>query len=150
MLFYSQSGAISRKLAGLNLWITGQRKDQSITRQDVRLIEEDSTFSTPENRLLKLNPLANWTSKNIWRYIAEHNVPFNPLHESGYKSIGCQPCTRPVLPVNMNVKADGGGKRKARKSVAYINTSQNKLQCWRIIVSKDKRSLLLTSSIREN
>lgn len=90
---------LRRKLLGLNAWITGQRKDQSPdTRNTVPVIERDNAFSTPENELIKFNPLANWTSDDVWEYIRTNNVPFNTLHQQGFISIGCEPCTRAVLP----------------------------------------------------
>lgn len=90
---------LRRKLATVDAWITGQRRDQSPgTRNQVPVVEEDTTFSTPEKPLVKFNPLANWTSKEVWDYIRMTEAPYNRLHEQGYISIGCQPCTRPVLP----------------------------------------------------
>jgi phosphoadenosine phosphosulfate reductase len=90
---------LRRKLATLDAWITGQRKDQSPgTRARVPVIEEDRAFSTAEHRIVKFNPLANWTSAQVWQYIRENQVPFNELHNRGFISIGCEPCTRPVLP----------------------------------------------------
>ncbi|MCW8889344.1 MAG: phosphoadenylyl-sulfate reductase [Sedimenticola sp.] len=90
---------LRRKLATLSGWITGQRKDQSIgTRTQVPVIQEDPSFSTEENKLLKFNPLANWTSAQVWEYIRTNEVPYNPLHAQGFTSIGCEPCTRAVLP----------------------------------------------------
>ena len=62
------------------------------------MVEHDGAFSTPDNELIKFNPLANWTSSQVWEYIRSNDVPFNALHEQGYISIGCEPCTRPVLP----------------------------------------------------
>ena len=92
-------GPLRRKLATLDAWITGQRKDQSPdTRAAVPVIEIDGTFSTSDNRLIKFNPLSNWTSNQIWQYIRKNDVPFNELHKRGFISIGCEPCTRPVLP----------------------------------------------------
>ena len=61
-------------------------------------METDSAFSTPGHALYKFNPLSNWTSKQVWGYIRANDVPFNELHGRGYTSIGCEPCTRPVLP----------------------------------------------------
>ena len=88
---------LKRALNTVDAWITGQRKDQSPgTRAAVPVIQKDSTFGT--GKLIKFNPLANWTSKQVWDYIRENNVPYNKLHEKGYVSIGCEPCTRPVLP----------------------------------------------------
>jgi phosphoadenosine phosphosulfate reductase len=90
---------LRRKLATLDAWITGQRKDQSPdTRAAVPVIENDTAFSTPDNRLIKFNPLSNWTSSQIWKYIRQNDVPYNELHNHGFVSIGCEPCTRPVLP----------------------------------------------------
>ncbi|WP_428623538.1 phosphoadenylyl-sulfate reductase [Sedimenticola sp.] len=90
---------LRRKLATLSGWITGQRKDQSIgTRTEVPVIQDDPSFSSEENRLLKFNPLANWTSAQVWEYIRTNDVPYNPLHAQGFISIGCEPCTRAVLP----------------------------------------------------
>jgi phosphoadenosine phosphosulfate reductase len=90
---------LRRKLKTLDAWITGQRKDQSPgTRAAIPVIERDAAFSTPERLLIKFNPLAQWTSAKVWRYIRDHDVPYNELHAKGYISIGCEPCTRPVLP----------------------------------------------------
>lgn len=90
---------LKNKLATLDAWITGQRRDQSPgTRSDVHLIEEDSAFQGRNGTLIKYNPLALWTSAQVWEYIKVFDVPYNKLHEQGYISIGCQPCTRPTLP----------------------------------------------------
>ncbi|MGO1233719.1 MAG: phosphoadenylyl-sulfate reductase [Marinobacter sp.] len=90
---------LKRKLAGVDAWITGQRKDQSPgTRNDVPVVQDDANFSGPDKSLVKFNPLANWTSKDVWDYIRMTEAPYNELHEKGFVSIGCQPCTRPVLP----------------------------------------------------
>jgi phosphoadenosine phosphosulfate reductase len=90
---------LKRALAPLAAWVTGQRRDQSpSTRSQVAVVEVDSAFSTPERPLIKFNPLANWSSRQVWDYIRQHNVPYNALHERGFISIGCEPCTRPVLP----------------------------------------------------
>ncbi len=89
---------LRRKLATLDAWITGQRKDQSVTRTDVPIEQEDQAFSTADHKLIKFNPLADWTSQQVWAYIRQHDVPYNKLHDQGFVSIGCQPCTRPVGP----------------------------------------------------
>ncbi|MBL4610735.1 MAG: phosphoadenylyl-sulfate reductase [Pseudomonas sp.] len=89
---------LRRKLSGVDAWITGQRKDQSPTRTNVPVIEVDSAFSTPERELIKFNPLSNYTSEDVWNYIRMLEIPYNSLHERGFVSIGCEPCTRPVLP----------------------------------------------------
>ena len=90
---------LRRVLGSLEAWVTGQRRDQSPdTRAQVPVVQLDPAFSTPDRPLIKFNPLANWTSHQVWAYIAENDVPYNPLHERGYVSIGCEPCTRPVNP----------------------------------------------------
>ncbi|HCM05914.1 MAG TPA: phosphoadenylyl-sulfate reductase, partial [Oceanospirillales bacterium] len=89
---------LKRKLTTLDAWITGQRKDQSPgTRTEIDLCEKDN-FPGAGEILYKYNPLANWTSAQVWEYIKIFDVPFNELHNQGYISIGCEPCTRPVLP----------------------------------------------------
>ncbi|MDO8726399.1 MAG: phosphoadenylyl-sulfate reductase [Candidatus Methanoperedens sp.] len=88
---------LKRALNTVDAWITGQRKDQSPgTRSAVPVIQKDPTFGT--GNLIKFNPIANWSSKQVWDYIRENDVPFNKLHEQGFVSIGCEPCTKPVLP----------------------------------------------------
>ena len=90
---------LKRKLAELDAWITGQRRDQSPgTRAQVPVAQEDPAFTGANGRLVKLNPLAHWSSADVWAYIRAHDVPYNELHRQGFASIGCQPCTRPVLP----------------------------------------------------
>jgi phosphoadenosine phosphosulfate reductase len=90
---------LKRKLGTLNAWISGQRKDQSpSTRSTVPVIEIDHGNSNDERKLIKFNPLANWSSKEVWDYIRLSEVPYNELHEKGFISIGCEPCTKAVLP----------------------------------------------------
>jgi len=90
---------LRRQLLTLDAWITGQRKDQNpSTRASVPVVQVDTAFSTSERSLIKFNPLANWTSADVWMYIRSYEVPFNPLHERGFVSIGCEPCTRSTLP----------------------------------------------------
>lgn len=86
------------KLAGLDAWITGQRRDQSPSRAAVPVIQIDNSFSTESHQLIKVNPLANWSSEDVWNYIQMFDVPYNQLHQRGYISIGCEPCTRAVRP----------------------------------------------------
>jgi|SRR5579859_1496084 len=82
---------LKAKLAGLQAWITGIRRDQTPQRRNAAKIEFDINFG-----LVKLNPLADWTSTQVWQYIHGNHVPYNPLHDLGYPSIGCTHCTRPV------------------------------------------------------
>ncbi|MCL6594348.1 MAG: phosphoadenylyl-sulfate reductase [Alicyclobacillus sp.] len=80
-------------LGELDGWITGIRREQAPTRANAQVFELDAKFG-----LVKVNPLAFWTEKQVWRYITDHQVPYNPLHDRGYPSIGCLHCTRPVKP----------------------------------------------------
>tara|TARA_R110000772_G_scaffold172303_1_gene284150 strand:- start:514 stop:1245 length:732 start_codon:yes stop_codon:yes gene_type:complete len=90
---------LKRKLATLDGWITGQRKDQSpSTRNHVTVVEQDTVFSGKGKTLLKFNPLANWSSAQVWEYIRMFDVPYNTLHDKGYISIGCEPCSKAVNP----------------------------------------------------
>nr|WP_293072470.1 phosphoadenylyl-sulfate reductase [Moorena sp. SIO3H5] len=90
---------LRRQLAKLDAWITGQRKDQSpSTRANIPVVQVDQAFSTQERTLIKFNPLANWSSEQVWKYIRTNDVPYNQLHAKGFVSIGCEPCTRPTLP----------------------------------------------------
>ena len=82
---------LQEMLSGLRAWITGVRRDQSPTRAATRIIERDAQFG-----LIKLNPLARWSSQDVWKYIMKHEVPYNPLYDRGYSSLGCMPCTTPV------------------------------------------------------
>ena len=90
---------LRRKLSTLDAWITGQRQDQNpATRGKVPVVQADNAFSTEGNQLVKFNPLSYWSSTDVWMYIRSYEVPYNPLHERGFISIGCEPCTRAVLP----------------------------------------------------
>ena len=80
-------------LAGLDLWITGLRRGQAVTRGGVLKLEWDEAFG-----LLKLNPIADWTEEQVWEYIRAKELPYNALHARGFPSIGCAPCTRAVAP----------------------------------------------------
>ncbi len=84
---------LKAKLATLRAWITGVRRDQAPTRANTQKREWDEKFG-----LVKFNPLADWTSVRVWSYIREHDVPYNPLHDRDYPSIGCTYCTRAVKP----------------------------------------------------
>ena len=86
-------GPLKRALKDLDVWISGLRRSQSVTRTDVKLVEWDEGFG-----LLKLNPLIEWTEEQVWANIKEYNIPYNKLHDQGFPSLGCQPCTRVVKP----------------------------------------------------
>ncbi|HEY4105769.1 MAG TPA: phosphoadenylyl-sulfate reductase [Polyangiaceae bacterium] len=89
---------LRRVLAQKRAWISGQRRDQSPTRTDVPVIQLDSSHSGLAGQLVKLNPLAGWSLKKVWSYIRANEVPYNELHDQGFISIGCEPCTRVPRP----------------------------------------------------
>jgi phosphoadenosine phosphosulfate reductase len=78
-------------LSALQAWITGIRRDQSPTRAMSRCVERDTQFD-----LIKINPLVGWSAQDVWRYLKDNEVPYNALHDAGYRSIGCTPCTTPI------------------------------------------------------
>lgn len=84
---------MQRALKDMKVWISGLRKEQSITRTSVELVEWDNT-----NQMIKINPLFNWTEKQVWDQIRKLHIPYNILHDKGFPSIGCLPCTRAVEP----------------------------------------------------
>ncbi len=84
---------LTRVLQGYDAWITGIRRDQAPSRADAGLVEWDQKF-----RLVKVNPLARWSWADVWTYIKIYEVPYNPLHDQNYPSIGCTHCTKPVMP----------------------------------------------------
>ncbi|MCY7392313.1 MAG: phosphoadenylyl-sulfate reductase [Leptolyngbyaceae cyanobacterium CAN_BIN12] len=90
---------LRRKLSTLDAWITGQRQDQNpATRGKVPVVQADTAFSAGDRALIKFNPLSNWTSVDVWMYIRSYEVPYNALHDRGFVSIGCEPCTKAILP----------------------------------------------------
>jgi len=82
------------KLSELDCWITGLRRQQSETRTGIGVIELYNFDETTGKDIVKLNPMANWSREAVWEYIHQHKIPYNPLHDSGYRSIGCWPCTQ--------------------------------------------------------
>lgn len=84
---------LNRALAGQRAWITGQRRAQSATRTELNVQEDDAAHG-----MAKFNPLADWAEEDVWHYIRSKDVPYNPLHDRGYPSIGCEPCTRAIQP----------------------------------------------------
>lgn len=82
---------LKRAFKDLDVWICGLRRDQSVTRTDVQVVEWDEA-----NGLIKLNPIVDWTEEQVWDYIKTNKVPYNRLHDKGFPSVGCQPCTRAI------------------------------------------------------
>ncbi len=103
------------KLYDLDCWITGLRRQQSDTRAAIGIIELYAFDESSGRDIVKLNPMANWTRDAVWNYLREHKIPYNPLHDRGYGSIGCRPCTRKT--------ANGEDERAGRW------TGFNKIEC---------------------
>ncbi|MDP4281519.1 MAG: phosphoadenylyl-sulfate reductase [Bacteroidota bacterium] len=82
-----------KALKGMKVWITGLRRSQSENRKNTPMVEWDDTYG-----LIKVNPLFDWSEDQVWEYLRSHKIPYNTLHDKGFRSIGCQPCTRAVLP----------------------------------------------------
>jgi phosphoadenosine phosphosulfate reductase len=83
---------LQQAAAGCHAWLTGIRRDQSLDRARAAVVGWDKKF-----QLVKVSPLANWTKGDVWEFIMRHEIPYNPLHDKGYTSVGCWPCTRAVL-----------------------------------------------------
>jgi len=99
-----------RALHGLDAWVAGLRRDQGKTRGQIDILELYERDGAPP--LIKVNPLAAWTRKDTWKYLLDHQVPYNPLLDRGYKSIGCWPCTNPVA-ADADERAGRWGGQKA-------------------------------------
>ena len=84
---------LQRAIQGKHIWITGRRREQSITRLNLKPADWDEQYN-----MIKVNPLYDWTEQDVWNYIKANEVPYNELHDKGYPSIGCEPCTRAVKP----------------------------------------------------
>ena len=87
---------LQKKLATLDVWVTGLRRDQSGTRRGIGILEVYEFDPVLNRDILKLNPLARWKREEVWDYLKKNRIPYNPLHDRGYRSIGCVPCTKPV------------------------------------------------------
>jgi phosphoadenosine phosphosulfate reductase len=106
---------LQSKLRELDCWITGLRRQQSDTRSSIGILELYAFDPTAGRDIAKLNPMANWSREAVWDYLREHRIPYNPLHDQGYRSIGCQPCT--------SQSASGENERAGRW------TGFNKVEC---------------------
>lgn len=84
---------LKKKLGNFDAWICGLRREQSITRANIKKFEWDESFN-----IVKINPMVDWSNKQVWDYIKQHDVPYHILHDRGYPSIGCAPCTRAIKP----------------------------------------------------
>ena len=106
---------LQSKLADLDCWLTGLRRQQSSTRATIGIVEVYVFDEQTGREIVKLNPMANWRREDIWTYIHDHKIPYNPLHDRGYRSIGCWPCT--------TQSGDGENERGGRW------TGFNKVEC---------------------
>jgi phosphoadenosine phosphosulfate reductase len=117
---------LKRRLAHVDAWITGQRRDQNVvTRQDIPEVQVDTVFSSVNKQLVKFNPLLNWKSAQVWDYIEANQVSYNELHNRGYISIGCEPCTRAILP-NEHERAGRWWWEESTKKECGLHVSDNK------------------------
>lgn len=118
---------LKRQLADIDAWITGQRKDQSPgTRLGIPVVQNDANFAGDNRTLTKYNPLANWSSEDVWMHIRTLEVPYNALHDQGFTSIGCQPCTRPVGPNQHEREGRWWWEDATKKECGLHNTHVNK------------------------
>lgn len=116
---------LKRALHGLEAWITGQRKDQNpATRSSLPCIEYDPQQEYRGTPLLKYNPLANWSSLEVWNYIKMMEIPYNSLHQQGYQSIGCEPCTKAILPHQHEREGRWWWENKTQKECGLHNGSR--------------------------
>jgi phosphoadenosine phosphosulfate reductase len=103
------------KLGDLDCWVTGLRRQQSDTRAGIGIIELYAFDEATGRDIVKLNPMANWTRDAVWQYLKDHKVPYNPLHDRGFRSIGCHPCTG---------RATAGDNERAGRWIGF-----NKVEC---------------------
>jgi phosphoadenosine phosphosulfate reductase len=110
---------LRRALVGYDAWITAIRAEQSSHRASARVVTRDPKFG-----LTKINPLLNWTRRDVWAFIATHRVPYNPLHDEGYASIGCWPCTRAVASWEDERAGRWAGHAKTECGLHSLDSSQ--------------------------
>lgn len=110
----------TRALHDLDCWVTALRRDSAPTRADTPIVEQYEL--EPGKTLVKVNPIATWTRRDVWRYLAEHELPHNPLYDLGYASIGCAPCTRPVAPGEDERAGRWDGSRKVECGIHVSET----------------------------
>lgn len=110
---------LRRAVEGYDAWISSIRGDQSSHRAQARVVAWDAKFG-----LAKVNPLLNWTHRDVWAFVAANQVPYNPLHDRGYPSIGCWPCTRPVNPGGDERDGRWAGQAKTECGLHSLDSSQ--------------------------
>jgi phosphoadenosine phosphosulfate reductase len=124
---------LTKKLAELQAWITAIRRDQSAARANAGKVEWDTNFG-----LVKINPLADWTWAQVWEYIRSHDVPYNPLHDQSYPSIGCTHCTRPAEPGHDLRAGRWPGLQKTECGLHSIRDSRSALSHLNFMVRKGR------------
>jgi phosphoadenosine phosphosulfate reductase len=110
---------LRRAVVGYDAWISAIRADQSLHRAKANVAGWDAKFG-----LVKINPLLNWTKRDVWAFVVENDVPYNPLHDQGYPSIGCWPCTRPVTPGDDERAGRWSGMAKTECGLHSLDSSQ--------------------------
>ena len=110
---------LRRALVGYDAWITAIRAEQSAHRAAARIVGPDPKFG-----LVKINPLLNWTRRDVWAFLVTHRVPYNPLHDQGYSSIGCWPCTRAVAAGEADRAGRWAGQAKTECGLHSLDSSQ--------------------------
>lgn len=110
---------LRRAIVGYDAWISSIRGDQSKDRANTPKVGWDKKFN-----LVKINPLLNWTKKDVWSFVVANGVPYNPLHDAGYPSIGCWPCTQPVAPGDDERAGRWAGKAKTECGLHSLDSSQ--------------------------
>jgi phosphoadenosine phosphosulfate reductase len=110
---------LRRAVAGYDAWISAIRSDQSTHRARADVVGWDAKFG-----LVKINPLLRWTQRDVWAFVVTHKVPYNPLHDRGYPSIGCWPCTRPVTPGQDERAGRWAGQAKTECGLHSLDSSQ--------------------------
>jgi len=110
---------LRRALVGYDAWITAIRAEQSVHRAAARVVGPDPKFG-----LVKINPLLSWTRRDVWAFLVTHKVPYNPLHDLGYASIGCWPCTRPVAAGEDERAGRWAGQAKTECGLHSLDSSQ--------------------------
>jgi phosphoadenosine phosphosulfate reductase len=112
-------GPLRRAVAGYDAWISAIRADQSAHRKQASVVGWDAKFG-----LVKVNPLLTWTKRDVWAFVVSNKVPYNPLHDQGYPSIGCWPCTRPVTPGGDERDGRWAGQAKTECGLHSLDSSQ--------------------------
>ena len=119
---------LQQMLAGQAGWITGLRQEQSDARAHVDAVQDDTQPHAQPR--VKISPLKDWNLGDVWHYVQLHGVPYNPLHDAFYPSIGCEPCTRAITPGETFAPDAGGGNLRVAKSAACMHMQRRPCPMW--------------------